>query len=237
MGLAIRVIFSAFSQCVHRIERVVVGTLVAALVGFPIFILAGFVAYGTNSVQIGAIVAAVLFGILPNPANAGMQLMARDLAAGEYLLMPGPFEGVRRFWRPALRFWLIGIPVTAVLGFNSVFYTQVHFPASPVAEIISLYLLAAWIAAHVYVYPLIIEQEVKSVRLVYRNAFVIVLTHPLFTLQVAAVWLLVLLITSASGVIVAIGLALGASIQQNATARILPTFAEKRVEEEGPATS
>lgn len=237
MGLAIRAIFSAFSQCVRRIERMVVGNLVAALVGLPIFILSGTVGLLTGSLEIGAILAAVLFGILPNPANAGMQLMSHDLAAGDYLLMPGPFEGIRTYWRMALRFWIIGIPVTAILGFNSVFYTQVHFPGSPIAEIVSLYLLAFWLAAHIYVYPLIIEQEVKTVRLVYRNAFVIVLMHPLFTLQVAAVWLLVLFFTAGSGIIVAIGLALAALIQQNATARILPTFSPKQVEREESVTS
>jgi uncharacterized membrane protein YesL len=237
MGLAVRALGAAFAQSARRLERVLVGNLLATLVGFPVFIVSGLVAYGSRDVTLGALVAALLFGVLPNPAAGGMQLMAHDMAAGEFLLMPGPIEGIRRYWRVALKCWLIGVPVSCILFFNCVFYTQVHFPGSLLAELIVIYLLISWLAAHVYIYPLIIKQEVKKIRYVYRNAFVIALSHPLFTVQVAIVWMAVLLLTAASGLIVVVGLGLAASIQQNAAARMIPRFADKDASKRDPATT
>jgi len=235
--LAIRAISSSFGLVLHRLERVLVGNLIAALVGSPVFIVSGLAAYFTGQVLVGAIVASILLGVLPNPATAGLQLMAHDMAAGEYLLMAGPLDGIRLYWKVALRFWLIGALVTLVLGVNCIFYTNAHFTGSGVVQFAAIYVFMTWIAAHVYVYPLIIEQEVKTVRLVYRNAFVITLSHPLFTVQILVAWLAVLLLTSSSGLIVAVGLALAAMIQQNAMARILPTYRQKRATEQDPAAS
>jgi hypothetical protein len=48
--------------------------------------------------------------------------------------------------------------------------------------------------------------------------------RPLFTLVAGSVWLAELVVTSSTGLTTVIGLALGAAIQQNAFARLVPTF-------------
>jgi uncharacterized membrane protein YesL len=237
MGIALRVIGSSFRQVAGRFEKMLTANLIAAITGLPVYAVAGVLAYFANELTVGTILTAILLGVLPYPGAAGLQAMAREMAAGEMLLMPGPIEGLRQYWKPALRVWLVAVPITAILFFNVFFYAHVSFPLASLAEIAALYALAVWLAAHVYVYPLLLEQEVKRIRLIYRNAFIMVISHPVFTFQVVVAWLLILMICSASGIIVAIGLALAVAIQQNATARMIPTFRQQSASQDPTAAS
>jgi uncharacterized membrane protein YesL len=85
-------------------------------------------------------------------------------------------------------------------------------------------LFAFWISIQLYIFPLLITQEVKSMRLIYKNATLMVIARPSVNAVVIPVWLAVLLFSSATGLATFIGLALGATIQHNAAAKLLPTF-------------
>ena len=60
--------------------------------------------------------------------------------------------------------------------------------------------------------------------LAYRNAAVIMLSRPVASLTVSLIWLGALVFTSATALATIIGLALAASIQQNALRLLLPNL-------------
>lgn len=237
MGTGIRIVGTALSRWAERFDKMLVANLVAALLGLPLYIPGAYAAFATHDIALGAAITALLVGILPNPASAGLQLMTREMAAGELLLMPGPFEGLRLYWKDALRVWLVSLPVTVIIIANVLFYATLRVPFAAVAELVALYVLLAWLGAHVYVYPLILEQEDKRLRTLYRNAFVMAMSRPLITLQVLVVWVIVLMAGSASGLLVAVGLSIAAALQQQAAATILPSFHREGANREQDAES
>jgi hypothetical protein len=198
--------------------------LAAFVLSLPIVGLVGAIAYVLRSLSLLPIGVTVAMAILPNPAAAGVHFLAREYAHTEPVYAREQWEALRRYGRLALKAWLLSTPVTAVLMLNTVFYATARFPLSGLLAVLWLYVLLTWFAAHLYVYPLIIEQEVKSILVIYRNALLMTVSRPLFSYIVLPFWLGLVLVSSAIGLVAVIGLALGAAIQQNAAARILPTF-------------
>jgi hypothetical protein len=170
----------------------------------------------------------LLLGVLPNPALAGLQSSARALVRDD----ESPFKafalGMRRHWRPATVAWLLSLPITLILLLNVGFYGGLFTRQAPTGlfvgplELLWLTLLAFWLALHVYVFPLLLAQEHPTPMLVYRNAAVVVLTRPLYTLGVEVIWLCMLLFLSATGLAAVFGLMLTALVQQAAFLNVLP---------------
>jgi hypothetical protein len=204
----------------------------------PILVLVGIVSYATRSFSLIPLGVVLLIGILPNPGSAGLQALARELANREILTMGDQWRGLRHYWLLALRMWLLSSLVCTILVANATFYSRATFFGAGLVDFVALYLLLVWLAAHLYVYPLIVEQQDKSVLLIYRNALLMAVSRPLFTLVVFLIWIAVLAVAAATGLATVAGLALGAAIQQNAAARILPTFpASEAGSQSGPSES
>jgi uncharacterized membrane protein YesL len=177
-----------------------------------------------QSLTFGTTVIVVAIAVLPNPATAGVQYVTHELARGEAVFLSDQWDGLRRFSALALRAWLLSLLVTVVILANIALYLRAHFPLALPLALIWLYILVVWLAALVYVYPLIVEQRVRRVLLVYRNAFIMAASRPMFTIVTLLLWLAVLLLTAGTTGIVVVGLAIGAAIQQNAAAALLPTL-------------
>jgi uncharacterized membrane protein YesL len=206
----------------------VVANIVATLFSLPLLLLLALAAGLTRSLSVLPLGIVLLLGILPNPAAAGVQFVARELAHKEPIYVREHWDGLRRYAIPSLKLWLLSLLGTAIIGFNVIFYAGLHSAFAGLLTIVWLYILLTWLAVHLYVFPLLIEQEVKGALLVYRNAVVIAITRPLFTLILVPLWVVVLLLAASSGLVAVIGLALGAAIQHNAAVRVLPTFAARR---------
>jgi hypothetical protein len=198
--------------------------LAAFVLSLPLIGLLGLIAYLFRSFSVLPIGVTVVVAILPNPAAAGLHFLAREYAHTEPVYAREQWDALRRYGVIALKAWLLSVPITAVLMLNTVFYASARFPLSGLLAVLWLYVLLTWFAAHLYVYPLIIEQEVKGILVIYRNALLMTVSRPLFSYIVLPFWLGLVLACSAVGLVAVIGLAIGAAIQQNAAARILPTF-------------
>ena len=158
-------------------------------------------------------------------------MIAHELASGEDVTFRDHWQGFRRYARPAAFAWIGSLAVTAVVLGNMAFYAHAVGASTGILRTIApplflfwLLLCILWISMHLFVFPLLIEQEVRSVWLVYKNAFLIAVARPSVLVVVVPVWLLLLLVSSTTGLATFIGLAISASIQQNATAKLLPTF-------------
>jgi hypothetical protein len=231
MTLGLRAIGSAIRQLFSRFAMFLGGNVTAMVLSIPTVALVLLLATFARSLSYIPLGIAVLVGVLPNPASMGLQALAREMAHGESPDLSDQWKGLRDLWRIALKAWLISAVVAAVCFLNVAFYasqaasatSSLHGIAGPLSILWGL-LLISWLAIHLYVAPLLLAQESPSVFLAYRNAFVLTTSRLLASWIVIPVWLAVLVFASASGLVVIIGLALAAAIQQNALRVMLATF-------------
>jgi len=196
-----------------------------------VIVLSGYVTQSFSLVPLGVV---LLIGVLPNPAAAGLQYMTHELAEGEIMTFSDVWWGLRKYWVPALRSWLTSLIVTVLLLANVIFYARavtthtstVHAVAGPL-EALWIALLLFWLLLHLYVFPLLMVQESPGLLTTYRNAALMVAARPFFTIIAFPIWIILLSFTAATGLATIIGLAIGAAIQQNAVARLIPTFPGK----------
>jgi hypothetical protein len=226
-----RVVGSAFAQVLTHVSASLFANLVATALSVPIVLAVGAVAFGTRSFSLVPLGVALLVGILPNPCTAGVQSVAHELATGGNITFRDHWLGFRRYARPAAIAWAGSLVITAVILGNLAFYahavgssTGALHALAPTLFLLWLLLCIPWISVHMFVFPLLIEQEVKNIRLVYRNALLMAMARPSVMAVVLPLWISLLLVATTTGLATFIGLAISASIQQNATAKLLPTF-------------
>lgn len=237
MLLGLRALGSALAQVLTHVTASIFGNLIALVLSIPLLLLVGVLAFSARSFSLIPLGVAFLLGVLPNPACAGLQFVARKLTTGDFVTIQDQWAGLRNYAPMAAAAWLISLAVSALILANIVFYVRsmgagaslLHAVALPLL-LLWLLLLIFWISIHLYLFPLLIAQEVKSLRLLYKNAALMVIARPSATLLVAPLWLAILLLCSATGLATFIGLALTTAIQQNATAKLLPTFRLQAVE-------
>lgn len=221
---ALIAIRAAFHQIGLYLGLMLVTNVAGTVLTLPILVVGVAIGGAFHAVGpfAGALVVAI--GVLPAPSGAGVQFVAHEAATRNPVLWRDQLDGLRRYAWPAFRVWVVSVLVSLLLAGNAVYYSRSGVPLARSIEIGWLLALLFWLVMHFYVYPLIIEQEQKRTLLIYRNAALIALARPLFTMVVALVWLVILFSMSLTGLIGIIGLSLCAAIQQNATAKILQTF-------------
>jgi hypothetical protein len=229
--LALRALGSAIAQVYSHVTVFLIGSAIAAVLSLPLVLVIGLLAWAARSFSIIPLGIAFLIGVLPNPCTGGIQFIAHELAGHQFITWRDYLDGLRRYGPPALGLWLLSLGISVVILVNTVFYLRALGSTTPIPHTVAFPLLAIWlvvfaiwVSAHLYVFPLLLEQEVKKFILVYRNALLMVLARPWVTIIVVPVWLALLLMSSATGLVTIIGLGFAAAIQHNAAAKLLPTF-------------
>jgi hypothetical protein len=224
MPLAFRAIRASYGQIGRYVGLMIVANIGATVLVLPILaiaIAAALLLHAQAGIAVGV---AVIVGILPSPSNAGIQFVTHEAADVTTVFWRDQLDGLRRYGLQALKVWVVALAMTILLAGNAVFYARLGFPGSRVVAAVWLLALLFWLMIHLYVYPLLMRQEVHGILLLYRNAALMTLARPIFTISLTLVWWLVLFATTLTGFVGVIGLVVCASIQQNATATILPTF-------------
>lgn len=231
MRFGLRAVGSSCYQVFSHLARSFGANVLAMLLSLPLVLVSIVAASALHSLSLVPLGIAVLVGALPNPACMGLQTLARELAHGETADFGEQWQGLRMYWRVSLRAWLIAAAITIACVLNMAFYAaqardpaaRLHAVAAPLFVVWTL-LLFLWLAIHLYVAPLLLAQAEARVLLAYRNAAVIMLSRPVASVAVSLVWLGALVFTSATALATVIGLALAASIQQNAFRLLLPNL-------------
>ncbi len=130
------------------------------------------------------------------PATAAL-FYATNRLAHERPASPSTFfEGLRKwFWRSYL--WGgLNLLVIAVLVSNLIFYSRIQAVWTALATALVVFLLIVWLLLQVSMFPLMLEQEQPSLRLAFRNSFVVLLKRPLATLRYALLIALIAVVTT-----------------------------------------
>ena len=123
------------------------------------------------------------------PAVAGLVYLANEIAHERRIEWRMAVEGARLFfWRSWVVF-LVSVLGFLVVGMNIWFYLNQFTGLPQYLTILWLYLLIIWSAAQIYVYPLLIAMEKPRVLLIFRNALLLTLANPLFTVLLLVLFL------------------------------------------------
>lgn len=148
--------------------------------------------------ELAFVPAMVFLLIAPNPASAGIHNYANQLVKEERVEFELFKAGLFRYWKRALVLMVFGFLGFALLIGNVAFYLSMEHFLVKALGVMFIYGLVIWGAMQLYLMPLLIEQEDKSIRVLYRNAALLAMDNIL----VSIVLLLVLLIVSALSVII-----------------------------------
>lgn len=162
------------------------------------------------------------------PATMGAMNVAHHKAHGRRVEFDHFWQGFRQYFGKAWVLGAINVVVLVMIGFNILFYlNQPNWLFY--LSILWLYLLLLWLGLQMYVFPLAIEQDDKSVKLIYRNAALLAVGRPLFTLVVAVIQVLLLAVSIAlSPLLLLVYVPLSSLIANHALIDSLANIEERR---------
>lgn len=123
----------------------------------------------------------LLIIIGPNPISAGLHNYANQVAQDERVEFSLFWSGLRKYWLRGLALFAISVFGTIVVIGNLGFYLTSDNQILRVVGIILLYVTYFWLTMQIYLMPLLVEQENKSLKLVFRNAALLAADNPVFT--------------------------------------------------------
>jgi len=132
------------------------------------------------------------------PALAGVYYVTNHLAHERYTTTWRDFFiGFRQYFAKIWQVLLADLFLLLIIVANINFYVGMPNQILKLVSIPFLYLLAFWLGLQIYLFPLLMEQGQKRLVLIFRNAILLTLGHPFFTIAFLLVILLLLLISVA----------------------------------------
>ena len=143
------------------------------------------------------------------PATAALHAAVQELAAGRDATPRSFFNDLRAYFWSGWKLFLVDGFLLGTAAYATAFYLDqdgwLQFAALP-----PLYVTLFLALLQMYLFPLLVGQSDKSVRLIFRNAFVLLMRLPLFTFTLSAVmatWLLICVLLNGPLLLVAISAA------------------------------
>ena len=147
-----------------------IAVIAAALVGWPLALMGG------------PWWLAPLLAIPIGPATVALAVVARLCAVELRVTRTFYFDGLRTYWRPALRLSAIGMAVLALLLMNITFYASRPSGFVQGLTLIWGYLLLFWLSVQFYAYPILVRMEKPRALGALRTAVLGALANPLFSI-------------------------------------------------------
>jgi uncharacterized membrane protein YesL len=175
--------------------------------------------------------------LLLGPASAGLLNVAERIVQGRVASFQLFFQGMRQYrvlsWQ-VYGIWTAGL---ITLLFNLYFYTQLQGFLGIFLTVLLAYLTYAWCTLLIYLGPLMLLQETKSLRLLFRNALIMVFGRPIFTIVTSITMGILLTISVWFGILALIlTFAFFALWGMRATRAIIADAEKRRQEREGGST-
>lgn len=131
--------------------------------------------------------------VLGPPATFGLYYVSHELVGGQSLGVRGFIDGGKQFFLKAWG-WMLANLVVAILTFaNLQFYGQMQASWAAFVQGLFFLILFLWVATQFYALPFFMLQEVKSLRMAWRNGFLTTLASPGFSLVMFLVVVIVLI--------------------------------------------
>ena len=175
----------------------------------------------------------LLLFLLP-PSTAGVYYYAHELSHDGSASFSVFWEGTKKY---LLKSWLVawlGVLVAVALAANIWFYGGFEGGWVIWVQAFFLSLLVYWLATQIYLFPMLLSLKEEKLLLAIRNAALLVVTNPLFTLLLALL-LVATIVLSVVVVLPAVFLTTGlvALVANRAVVQLLTNYLE-RTEDSSP---
>lgn len=130
-------------------------------------------------------------------AFAGLSYMSHQAQTTPAAHVDEFWAGVRKYWRQGLLVGLVDAVFLTVLAVNFMFYLDQAGMLIAALRVFWLIALLLWACVQFYLWPLLEEMEQPSLRDGVRNAFVMILRHPGFSLLFSAIMVLFFVVSIA----------------------------------------
>jgi uncharacterized membrane protein YesL len=133
--------------------------------------------------------------VLGPPATFGIYYVTNRLAHGESLGPRGLFEGGKRYFSHSWLWMLLNLAVGLLVTVNMMFYQQFASVWAQFLQAFHLFLGLTWLVVQFYALPYLMEQERKHLGIALRNGLFTALASPGYTLVVAVLAALVVVLS------------------------------------------
>jgi uncharacterized membrane protein YesL len=131
--------------------------------------------------------------VLGPPATFGLYYVSQELVGGQSLGVRGFLDGGKQFFLKAWGWMLVNLFVLIIAVANLLFYGQMQASWAVFVQGIFLLIIFLWAATQFYALPFFMLQEVKSLKMAWRNGFLTTLATPGFSLVLFLVVVVVLI--------------------------------------------
>lgn len=131
---------------------------------------------------VAAIITALIGSVPAGVASVGLAFVAHRVSEGRAIKLGHFFEGMRAYWRPGALLGLIWIFGLAVILVDLNFYGTMGNLLGSLMLGLWFYALVIWLGALIYAFPLLLLQDQPRLRIMARNALLMTLGRPIFTL-------------------------------------------------------
>lgn len=132
-------------------------------------------------------------------ATAGLYHVSRRLTnieVSEQTTWRDFFKGMRQYWLKSWQLALVDLALGGVITFGFWFYFNLEHSLLRWVALPIFYILLLWLGMQLYLFPLLIEQTDKRIRLVFRNALILTLGNVGLTVWLGLLLLSVILVSS-----------------------------------------
>jgi len=126
------------------------------------------------------------------PALAGLHNLGFHIANEKRVEFGLFWEGFRSFFLDSWKLAALNILVLGILGVDIWFYLFQAQGAWWVAGLVGLWILLIWALAQLYTFALLVRQEERKLFLLLKNAVLLTLAYPAFSLTAAVLLVLIL---------------------------------------------
>lgn len=179
LGSPFKVFWQSIKDLFDEMFLLLGSNILWVAINLPLCTLVWFMLTG-GATLLGAV--AALLALVPMaPANAALCYIAQRVAEGRSSKLGHFFEGFRQYltlsWRIYLP-WGLGLLLIVV---NLSFYAGMGSNLGSFLFVLFLYILLAWFSLLIYIGPLMILQQDKQIKVIARNAALMVFGRPIFT--------------------------------------------------------
>jgi uncharacterized membrane protein YesL len=136
--------------------------------------------------------------IVTAPASFAALYCVADMAAREKPISTRDFfTAFRQYFVKGLLLGLIDLALAVVVVANLLFYSQLAASWAQIARAVWIAVGIFWILVQVYLFPMLVVQLQPSIKWALRNALMMTLAQPIFTLVVALEAVMLLAISAA----------------------------------------
>ncbi len=180
MTAPFRVLWSALRDLFDEFLLMTMANIIWAALSLPLFSIA-YVAMVSNAALPAA--AAALAGVAPAaPAFAGLYVLSKRITEGRASTLADFFAGMRAYALPAWRLYGVWMAGFALILFNLGFYATLPGILGGIVIGFFLYLFLLWSALIIYAFPLLVLLEQPSLKQIARQALIMIVSRPVFTL-------------------------------------------------------